>query len=200
MAAVGLGYALFAGHAATSWAVGAMRRAERGTQNPRLPAHHGALGFVERTIYVGAVVAGKPEYAAAWLVIKAATNLGASRAVDRTRVRSTFNRWLAGSGLSLVFGAAGGGLAALAAPWELAASEWPTGRFLVALLAPIALAGLIRFAYNTSPRLRGLRRWARWLRGPEPGALASKLASSPPHSRGRRPAKSNRPDREPERQ
>ena len=99
---------------------------------PRRSLHQGAVGVVERALYVTAVFEGRPELIAAWLVLKGA--LSWSR---RPGEPGLTNRLLVEAGLSLAFGVSGG---AVALHLGEAGNEWIVVGYVV---LPLILCGLV---------------------------------------------------------
>jgi hypothetical protein len=72
----------------------------------------GKIGFIERTLYVGSILAGKPEFIGIWLVLKVAGRFWKDEKVlkdDGTEVpsRAIFQVFLIGSGLSIIYAVIG---------------------------------------------------------------------------------------------
>jgi hypothetical protein len=124
-----------AGHVLTYLVMGAMPLPA--DQEGKGPSYNGPLGVVERTIYAGAVVTHHPEFVAVWLALKVAKDIR-----EQAHRRAAFNRWLTGSGLSLIFGVAGGYLAST--PPGTDVGEW---YWWPSILAG-AVAALILFDYR----------------------------------------------------
>lgn len=141
----GVVLALVLGHLATK-SVAVLMRSQWDPQS----WHPEAVGLIERTIFVGSIVAALPEGIVAWLVLKVAAGLGSAS-------RPEYNRLLIGTGLSLVFGVAGG---------IFAVPAWHQGARVpdaVLWLVPIGLWALVwaraRWAYPREP-------FAEWVVGP----------------------------------
>jgi hypothetical protein len=98
----------------------------------RRSLHQGAVGLVERTLYVTAVFEGRPELIVGWLVLKGA--LSWSR---RPGEPGLSNRFLVEAGLSLLFGVSGG---AVALHLGEAGNEWVVVGYVV---LPLILCGMV---------------------------------------------------------
>lgn len=98
----------------------------------RRSLHQGAVGLVERAMYVTAVFEGRPELIAAWLVLKG--GLSWSR---RAGEPGLSNRFLVEAGLSLAFGVSGG---AVALHLGEAGNEWVVMGYVV---LPLILCGVV---------------------------------------------------------
>ena len=94
--------------------------------------HGGAVGLVERAVYVTAVFEGHPELILAWLVLKGA--LSWSRQPGEPGLS---NRFLVEAGLSLAFGVSGG---AVALHLGEAGNEWVVVGYVV---LPLILGGVV---------------------------------------------------------
>ncbi len=86
-----------------------------------------ALGYVETTIYTAAWLAGQPAFIPVWLGLKVLQYW--RQDTPQQQARRSFNRWLTGAGLSLLYGVTGGQLI----QWAKA------GRWDLAVLIPVAL-------------------------------------------------------------
>jgi uncharacterized membrane protein len=79
--------------------------------DPELPA---LVGMVERALYTAAILAGKDEFIAVWLGLKAVASwrlwdrLRTTRAEKVISGRSVFNIYLLGNGFSIAYGVLGG--------------------------------------------------------------------------------------------
>lgn len=103
-AVVGYAWALVAGGVAIPRVIRPVVGDVANGYDPRL--HQGALGIVERAVYVTAVFEGRSEFIVGWLVLKGA--IGWSR---RQGQPGLSDRYLVEAGLSLAFGVSGGALA-----------------------------------------------------------------------------------------
>lgn len=98
--------------------------------------HREALGIVERSLTVTAVLLRSPELVAAWLVFKAASSWWSWKDAP-----GVFNRYAVGTALSLAFGASGGALV-------LALSSGNSSLVVGLLVGPLILAVLVLSAYT----------------------------------------------------
>ena len=110
--------------------------AQQPSEPPSVRWHREALGIVERSLTVTAVLLRSPELVAAWLVFKAA-----SAWTSWKDAPGVFNRYAVGTALSLAFGASGGALI-------LALSSGNSNLVVALLVAPLALAILVLSTYD----------------------------------------------------
>lgn len=143
---VGFAYALLVGHFVTRLVIdAAWGRTKKSDEARRDRTVHPAMvGYIERAIVAGAVMAGRPELAAGWFVIKAAAVWK-----EWTNDRDVFNVFVIGTGLSALFGSIGGLLA-------LAIGTPDSSRIVVLAIFATVLALSLRFADQW---------WLRWLFG-----------------------------------
>ncbi len=136
----GYAFSLLAGHWATNRIIGLVDVDE--SLSTKL------LGFVERTLYTTSVVIGQWGFFPVWLGLKVAPEVvrkwgekpgddGIESGIERQR--RYFNRWLTGTGISLMYGVVGA---------KMIEMEW-TSRISLALLLLVA------------PDV--LRRWGEWV-------------------------------------
>jgi len=111
---IGFGYSLFGAQLALR-PLFAVAYQQLGGLSARFagPWHPAAIGYIERSLFTSAWLAGRPEFAAVWLALKVAGQWGRWQGdIDRGRIyvpgRAVYNLLLIGSGLSLMFAFAGG--------------------------------------------------------------------------------------------
>ena len=103
-AVVGYAWALLAGGVVIPRVIRTVPGDVANGYDPRL--NDGALGIVERAVYVTAIFEGRPEFIVGWLVLKGAISWSRRRGQP-----GLSNRYLVEAGLSLAFGVSGGALA-----------------------------------------------------------------------------------------
>ena len=128
----GYAYSLVIGHLCVSRFVHASHLSSGTQLEPGQPKIAAMVGHLERALYTSLWLMGSSELILGWLALKAA---GVLRQTTKDQV--VYNTFLVGTGLSLVFGVAGGMLVQLADSGE-------TARALVIAAGPVALSlGLI---------------------------------------------------------
>ena len=111
-----------------------MRRV-RPRYHPTGPWHRAAFGFIERPLVMIAVLLLSAEIIAAWLVLKAASSWR-----GWGEEPGVFNRFVLGTGVSLAFASAGGGIA-----WGIVLSA--PALAIGCAIAPLVLFGMVWSLY-----------------------------------------------------
>ena len=97
------------------------------------------VGFVERGLYITALIAGHPEFLAIWLTLKTVARSIRWTQDQQVRGRAVFNAFLVGNGLSLLFAI----VSAAAFNWLLGPSWERDATSAVLAMAGLALAALL---------------------------------------------------------
>jgi len=162
--AIGFAYSLFVGHFGTRCVVDRIYAAfpETGKWPAATPLTRPVLGLVERTLYTSCLLADQPAFIGVWLAIKVAARL---KGWGEAEGREYFNMFLIGSGLSVLYGAAG----AMIVDW-LRDEAWATA-------VGVALA-LVGFTALLMALTRG-RRGGTSAQGSNPGPPKSAPDSAP---------------------